>query len=442
MDFPNLDSSFPTTSSSKHETTSIEPIQTITCLESKYFHQIRKIGVIADIQYCDKDDGPNFNGTEFRRYRESLNVTKRAAQSFQKEEVGAIIQLGDAIDGHGKDNFLKSFNDILTPILTIPPPKDIGFTPELLPPSIPRLDVMGNHELYCSSRKDLRTILHDYNHDKDMLSYSREIADGKWRLIVLDSYAVSILGFKEKEMTDNEMNKLNHAKSILEQNNPECLNRSSTAKIIPDEKQRYDHFNGGLGEAQLKWLENQLDEAWDKRQFVVLFSHIPISGFHGDEYLWISLHWDADEVLQLIKTKGSHVVACIGGHRHSFSHQSNDELDTFTHHLVIPSPLLASVGGNAHAIFEFSVHLNKESDIIENQSYKSATSTGEPMSQSQQKYYNAMENFKERMAPNTMQKTSCNDNKSIATITVHGFGSMPKVIDLSKPAPKEWYPNL
>ena len=148
MDFPNLDSSFPTTSSSKHETTSIEPIQTITCLESKYFHQIRKIGVIADIQYCDKDDGPNFNGTEFRRYRESLNVTKRAAQSFQKEEVGAIIQLGDAIDGHGKDNFLKSFNDILTPILTIPPPKDIGFTPELLPPSIPRLDVMGNHELY------------------------------------------------------------------------------------------------------------------------------------------------------------------------------------------------------------------------------------------------------------------------------------------------------
>ena len=303
MDFPNLDSSFPTTSSSKHETTSIEPIQTITCLESKYFHQIRKIGVIADIQYCDKDDGPNFNGTEFRRYRDSLNVTKRAAQSFQKEEVGAIIQLGDAIDVHGKDNFLKSFNDILTPILTIPPPKDIGFTPELLPPSIPRLDVMGNHELYCSSRKDLRTILHDYNHDKDMLSYSREIADGKWRLIVLDSYAVSIPGFKEKEMTDNEMNKLNHAKSILEQNNPDCLNRSSTEKIIPDKKQRYHYINGGLGEAQLKWLENQLDEAWDKRQFVVLFSHIPISGFHGDEYLWNS---HADEVLQPIKTKGSH----------------------------------------------------------------------------------------------------------------------------------------
>ena len=97
-----------------------------------------------------------------------------------------------------------------------------------------------------------------------MLSYSREIADGKWRLIVLDSYAVSILGFKEKEMTDNEMNKLNHAKSILEQNNPDCLNRSSTEKIIPDKKQRYHYINSGLGEAQLKWLENQLDEASQK----------------------------------------------------------------------------------------------------------------------------------------------------------------------------------
>merc|ERR1711963_98281 len=354
------------------------------------------------------------------------------------------IQLGDAIDGHSRENFLKDFNDVLSPILNIPPPYDINIEPKILPLNIPRLDVMGNHELYCCSRTKLKTILHYYDSAKDTLSYSREIADGKWRLIVLDSYGVSWnkdLELKKQEMSEDELRNLKIAKSILEQNNPSCLNCSSETEPICKEKHRYHTFNGGLGQAQLDWLEKQLDDAWDKRQFVAI-SHIPMSGFHGNEYLWNSLHWDADEILKLIKTKGSHVVACIGGHRHSFSHKNNDENDTFTHHLVMPSPLLAPVGGEAHAIFEFSVQLNKESDIIKNQSYKSATSIGEHMSQSLQKYSNAMDNSKEGMAPNAMQKTSCNDIKSIATITVHGFGLMPEVIDLSKPAPKEWYSNL
>ena len=421
MNFSNLSTSFDHSNSSNFEQNSNTPFQRKQESESEYFYRINKIGVISDIQYCDKDDGSNWNGTEFRRYRESLNVTKRAALSFQKEKVGAIIQLGDAIDGHSKENFLKDFNDVLSPILNIPPPNDINIEPKLLPQSIPRLDVMGNHELYCCTRNKLRTALYDYDPAQDSLSYSREIADGKWRLIVLDSFAVSWnkdLELKKQEMSEDELKNLNFAKSILEENNPSCLKSSPETEPICKEKHRYGTFNGGLGQAQLDWLEEQLDDAWDKRQFVAIFSHIPISGFHGNEYLWISLHWDADEILQLIKRKGSHVVACIAGHRHSFSHRNNDENDTFTHYLVMPSPLLASVGGEAHAIFEFSVQHGQDSDEIRDESDKKPTSNGE--------YTNGMDD------------TSFYDIKSIGTIKVHGTGSMPEVIDLVKPAPKEW----
>ena len=355
---------------------------------AKDIYTINKIGVIADIQYCDRDDGPNFDGTEFRRYRESLNVTKRAAKSFQTHDVGAILQLGDAIDRHSKD-FLTDFNEILSPILDIPSSKDKCVDSKNHLQSIPRFDVLGNHELESCSRINLHKIFDSYDQENDMLAYSREIADGKWRLIVLDSFAISVLGYNDVELSEQELKKLNIAKTILEHNNPNCLTQRSNDEVTPKEKQKYGKFNVGLGRVQMNWLEKQLDDAWDKRQFVAIFSHVPISGFHGNEYFWNSLHWDADEILQLIKRKGSHVVACLAGHRHSFSHRSNDEKDTFTHHLVIPSPLLAPVDGEAHAILEFSV-----------------------------------------------KKTESSEEKGM--IRVRGFGSMPKDIDLLKPAPSDW----
>ena len=406
MDFSHIESSSPTQNPSNNDPILNGSIENKKEMELKYFSAINKIGVIADIQYSDKDDGPNFNGTEFRRYRESLNVTKRASKSFLKEEVGAIIQLGDAIDGHSKDNFTKDFKEKLSPILDIAPPN--GINPEFLPSRVPRLDVMGNHELYCCSRNHLSSILNDYDHDNDMLSYSREIAGGKWRLIVLDSYAISVLGYNEAELTEYTSKKFNFAKSILEQNNTSSLNHTSTIQIPPKEKQRYDSFNGGLGQVQLKWLEKQLDDAWDKRQFVAIFSHIPISGRHGTEYLWNSLHWDADDILELIKRKGSHVVACVGGHRHSFSHHCQDENDTFTHHLVIPSPLLAPVDGEAHAVLEFSV---EEEPVIT----KGLTD---------------------------VEPGACSNSTSMGIMRVRGFGTMPKLLNLAKHLPKEWETNL
>jgi len=205
--------------------------------DAKDIYTINKIGVIADIQYCDRDDGPNFDGTEFRRYRESLNVTKRAANSFQANEVGAIIQLGDAIDRHSKD-FLTDFNETLSPILDIPSSKEKCIDSKNHPQSIPRFDVLGNHELDSVSRSNLHKIFDNYDQENDTLSYSREIADGKWRLIVLDSFAISVLGYNDGELPEQELKKLNYAKTILEHNNPNCLSQHLNGQVTPKQKQR------------------------------------------------------------------------------------------------------------------------------------------------------------------------------------------------------------
>ena len=127
--------------------------------ESLYFQTITKIGVIADIQYCDEDDGTSFGGDETRRYREALNVTKRAAKTFVEHQVGAVVQLGDAIDGNSKENFKRDFCERICPILEIPLPKNLQETYSLSHSTVPRLDVIGNHELYCATRQQLRPLL-------------------------------------------------------------------------------------------------------------------------------------------------------------------------------------------------------------------------------------------------------------------------------------------
>ena len=413
-------------------------------MDTTYFDSVTKLGVIADIQYCDANDGFNFDGTEFRRYRESLNVAKGAARSFQKHEVAAVIQLGDAIDMKSKDTYCRDFNEVLCPILSIPPPKNLHISSALLPKSIPRLDVMGNHELYCATREQLKLMLNDYNHQMDLLCYSKEIAHGKWRLITLDSFAVSVLGFSQSQILSPEREKqYAYAKDILRQNNPTALDDYQHRAKPLDGKERFEAYNGGIGKAQLQWLERELKDAWDKKQFVVIFSHIPISGFKRSVQ---SLHWDADDLLKLIQDNGSHIVACFGGHRHDFSHQKKDELGTFTHYVDMPSPLLAPVGGEAHAILEFSV---VDIPIIKNCVETDCRGLIGDNKSKPKELPIEIGHIQEIDAKDMMYHNgeillnygfpSCENIGKVGIIQVQGFGNMEKYLDLAKAAPKEWY---
>ena len=401
--------------------------QVLDRLESlNYFHSISKIGVIADIQYCDEDDGKSFDGSETRRYRETLNVTKRAARSFKKYEVGAVLQLGDVIDGKSQSNFRRDFCERICPLLEIGCPES-SLENAREHGTIPRLDVIGNHELYCASRKDLRELLPCYGSKKDILCYSKVIAKGKWRLVVLDSYAVSLLNGNRSELIDDPIpTGLEEAEDILKANNPNILRQPSDNydwfKGLPTEKYRYVPYNGAIGKWQIDWLKNELKEAWDEKQFVVIFSHIPFSGKTTNPR---SLHWDMEDVLNVIKENGSHVIACIGGHRHSFKYQMSDEFDTNCHYVDIPSPLVAPVGGEAHAVFEFSVkHISIADKSLSPEFEATKLHTDENLMYHSGKIYVKNERGK------TMD--------DVGIITIHGFGEMPNLLQLARIKPVEW----
>ena len=417
--------------------------------EESYFKRVTKIGVIADIQYCDEEDGSSFDGRETRRYREALNVTRRAAKTFEEFEIGAVVQLGDAIDGKSKGNFKRDFCERICPILEIPLNKTNDGVGTFKPSVAPRMDVMGNHELYCATREQLSSILREYNKEKDLLCYSKVIANGRWRLITLDSYGVSLLGHDKNA---NESSRLKEAKSILSNNNPNMLRQGDKVDWfdgLPEEKYRYVSYNGAIGKEQMEWFQQELKESWDQKQYVVIFSHVPLS---GQKHHPKSLHWDMEEMLNVIKEDGPHVVACIGGHRHSFDYQFSDEFETYCHHLDLPSPLVEPIGGKAHAVFEFSVRnipvlksQTKDNAIVTETCSSSQVNTLEAADHNlpllsdppkscpdEELVYNGAKIFKNN------KNVKCDTVNEVALLTIHGFGQMPHLMILPKEKPSKW----
>ena len=83
----------------------------------EYYSKSTKIGVIADIQYADVEDGSNFDQSETRRYRESLKCAKRAGKHFQNVGVDLVLQLGDIVDGKSGKNYKRDLLERIIPAL-------------------------------------------------------------------------------------------------------------------------------------------------------------------------------------------------------------------------------------------------------------------------------------------------------------------------------------
>jgi len=147
-----------------------------------------KIGLIADVQFVDQEDGFDFTGVQRRRYSNSLKVLERAVEEWNKDEnIVLIAQLGDIIDvkncaGEGRrdgevsDEALTKVQKVLANCVCT----DI-------------VNVIGNHELYNFSRSRLNSLL-NVSRGGDTTWYSfLPVHGSKVRLVVLDSYEVSTI---------------------------------------------------------------------------------------------------------------------------------------------------------------------------------------------------------------------------------------------------------
>jgi 3',5'-cyclic AMP phosphodiesterase CpdA len=215
-----------------------------------------RLGIITDPQYADKDPG----GT--RHYRASLGKLARAVDRLNTAELDAVVTLGDFIDVE-----LSSFAPVLQRYAAL---------------TTPHLKVVGNHDFSVADEHKGR-VLGTLGMDR---SYSSHVFGG-WRVVLLDGTEVSL--FRPE-----------HAKQA----------RAWQKRLAAEGRRHAKHYNGGLSDAQLAWLESELGAATTAGQRVILACHYPVLPEDPHNL------WNDREVVALID-RFPCVAAWFNGHHHS-----------------------------------------------------------------------------------------------------------------------------
>ena len=260
-----------------------------------------KFGVIADIQYCDIDDAENFSGTEFRRYRSSLEGAKKAVERFREEKVDFVAQLGDLIDGQNSGRYGaglgrgRTAETALRRVLAV------------LNEAGPVYHAIGNHEWMCFSPEDFRK---EVPEEKNFYYRIPSAGNNNVQFLVLNSYEISM------ELPENSEG-WRRAAEMLQKENPKVVGaKAGTVDFFKDlegSQLRFVPFNGAYGEKQLTWLRRHFEEARKEQITTVIFAHTPL---HPKAASWRNVNYDAPEVLDLIEEFKDVVLAVFAGHSH------------------------------------------------------------------------------------------------------------------------------
>jgi manganese-dependent ADP-ribose/CDP-alcohol diphosphatase len=219
-----------------------------------------KIGLIADIQYCDC---PTAGA---REYRLSPSKLEQAVTEINREGVDLTVELGDLID---RD--YSSFEPVA------------GILERLISPWI---FLPGNHDFNVadSLKKEVWRMIPDRN------GYWGKVA-GNYCLLFLNGLNNSTIAYPT-DSPDHQLNR-NRLDELEERKAPNAY-----------------EWNGGLGEKQLKWIAKQVKNANRNNRKLVVFCHQP--AVPGSEH---SL-WDTPELLKILSESKQNVLY-ICGHKHS-----------------------------------------------------------------------------------------------------------------------------
>lgn len=278
-------------------------------------------GVISDVQYADIPDGRSFLGVP-RYYQHSINVLKRAIQNWNnKQTLKFSVNFGDIVDGFcPKDQSFDAIKKIIGEF-------------EAFDGSV--YHMIGNHCLYNLPRDKLLPLFKIKNLD-DCAYYDFSPVP-EYRFIILDAYDVSALGWPE-----NHPNKI-EALNLLKNKNPN-IDKNSPNGLVGLHR-RFLMFNGAVGKAQLKWLNNVLEEATKLKQKVIICCHVPLDPGAASEE---ALLWNYDEVMEIIH-RYKCVKVCLAGH----DHKGGYSVDSFgVHHRVFEAALECPPGTDAYGYID------------------------------------------------------------------------------------------
>ncbi|NXA07650.1 ADPRM diphosphatase, partial [Sapayoa aenigma] len=289
------------------------------------------LGVIADVQFADAEDGHDFSGCRRRYYRHSLRLLREAVRAWAAESppVDCVLQLGDSIDGLNarRGEAERALQQVLEALGRLP---------------VPVHHAWGNHEFYNFSRARLvRSGLCSRPAgdsagppDGHCEAYHCSLAAG-FRLVVLDTYDLSTLG------RDPDCPRHRESLRLLREKNPNEDPNSSAGLKEP----QFVQFNGGFSQAQLDWFDEVLKFADENQEKVIVMGHVPIHPGASDG---IALAWNYEAALSVIHSHRC-VVCVIAGHMHDGAYC----LDCHgVHHLtlegVIETPPHSNAFGTIH----------------------------------------------------------------------------------------------
>jgi manganese-dependent ADP-ribose/CDP-alcohol diphosphatase len=275
-------------------------------------------GVIADVQYADIPDGRSFLGVP-RYYRHSLAVLRRAVRSWNAHGgVRFCVNFGDIVDGFcPRDRSLAAVRAVVREF--------DGFR------GGPAYHMLGNHCLYNLPRSELVSELRMPS-PPGRAYYDFSPWPG-YRFVVLDAYDFSAVGRARGDPVAAA------ARRFLEARNPNRDKNSPSG--LEGAARRFVMFNGGVGSAQLRWLDGVLRGAAARREKAVVCSHLPV---HPGAASPTGLMWNYEEVAAVVRRHGGCVVACLAGHDHKGGYAVDDR---GVHHRTLEAALECPPGTDA-----------------------------------------------------------------------------------------------
>ncbi len=253
------------------------------------------LGIFSDVQYADRENLGKCH------YRQSLQYLAEAIECFNRNDLLAVVNLGDIVDSNESphlDAVLCVLGDSVHPFIHI----------------------LGNHDLAGPlGRQEVASRLGITN-----IAGERLRRDG-WRLIAIDSTEVSVASADLDGI---------QAKHDLAQ-----LRRRGDPSG--------QHWNGRAGNSQMRQIERQLVQANNSGDRVLVLNHMVANQKSG------SLRhqcWNYSDLLQMLDRNPS-VAAHFNGHDHDGGFITDEQ--SGIHYLTLPAICDSGAGLGAHAIAHF-----------------------------------------------------------------------------------------
>ncbi|MDH6534378.1 hypothetical protein D0T51_03900 [Parabacteroides sp. 52] len=247
-----------------------------------------RFGVMADIQYCDCEA----SGSRF--YRNSLNKLERCVADMNKEKLAFTINLGDLVDRESAQNL----DAVLTRL-------------DLL--DHPVYNTPGNHDYGGVTHSD--TLYQQLGMPAAYYSFTH----ANWRLILLNTNEVSSYVPIKGTALAAELEAMK-----------ERIQKSGRKNAQP--------WNGGISHKQMRWLRGQLEEAREKGEYVLVFSHHPLYAAEGLTAL------NDLEIVDLLLAYPC-VKASISGHHHPGDYGVSGHI-----HFITTEGMIETADTNAYGI--------------------------------------------------------------------------------------------